>query len=146
MKNAGPYIREQLFTLLEGSVPYANNPVPVYETGNAESGLAYYIEIADQSGFNDNDKARFQSTYTQTLEVVSESETWTRRHVDAIAGILMQLLKPTLYTCGLPDSSVWQITNLTITPPRYLRDESASGTKIMRLLLELRFTITEKPI
>ena len=144
MKNAAPYIREQLVTLLDGVITYDGETIPVYENeGVMDGSVKYQILIKDQSSTPDNTKRSFSNQTTAVIEVISETSSSVRKHVDVIGNEVLALLKPTTQTTGIPDSAVWQIANLEIST-RYLTDEGGAETKIVRLILELNFTTIEK--
>ena len=143
MKNPAPYIRTQLFSLLNASVTYENLPVPVYESGS-EGSEAYKILIAEMTPVKRRTKASEDYTYDVAVEVVYEGYDNVRKHIDAIAEQVMELIQPSLHSYGLQDNDDWQFTGLNINAPVYLDDVSADNKYIKRARLVLNFLITQR--
>lgn len=144
MKNPAPYIRQAIFALLDGAITYAGVQVPVYESEYVGEPVPYKIEIAGMDGFNRDDKAQANYDYSQEIEIISEGRSWVRKHVDTIGNEVLQIIKPNHYTTPFFGNGEWQVTKLKIQPPHYIEDIGADGSKIMRAIIRLDFTIHEK--
>ena len=128
---------------MNGAVLYESNVVPVYESGS-EGAETYKILIGEMLPAYRQTKASVDYVYDCTIEVIYEGYSNVRRHIDAIAEQVMELVAPGLHTTGLQDSEDWQFTGVNINAPRYLDDVSADSKYIKRALLTLNFLITQR--
>ena len=120
---------------------YENSFVPVGESALEAKPYKILIESEDYNARKTKASQNWQGS--QRLEVIYEGPDNVKKHVDAIRSLVMDLIEPTLYTKGLPDSETWQITNLICTPKQILDDLAADGNYIKRAPLLIEFMIIE---
>lgn len=142
MKNPAPFIRESLVTLLNGTITYNAVPVPCYE-GEGEK-TPYQINLVELSRSGRDFRDAFHGQYEQVIEIVSMQATNMNKHVDAIGGEVMQLIKPTPKTTGIPSGSDFVVGAVKVISTNYLDEEADDGQHINRLILRISFLITEK--
>jgi hypothetical protein len=142
MKNPASYIRQQLRVLLHETITYDSVDVPCYEgQGEVEK-----YQILLQSAFNQERGYRdaFVDHFEQVIEVVSEQDTSLHKHVDQIAGEVMDKIQPTTNTHGLSSNNDFQIGRAKLLSQNYRDEPSGEGTFINRLILRYQFIIVEK--
>lgn len=142
MKNPAPFIRTTLVTLLNGVITYEGVQVPCYE-GEGEL-TPFQIILAEQTGIDEDDRHSFNTELEQLIEIVSRQSTNLRKHVDAIGGEVMNLIRPTPTTKGLADGADFQVRHIKVGRPNYITEQEDDGTYINRMLLRITFSLTEK--
>lgn len=142
MKNPAPHIRRALFTVLNGNVSYDSSNVPVYE--NEGLTVPLQILIREYSDSDRSTKNNFGANASQTIEIVSEQNDSTRKTVDEVGELVMDLIKPDTRTNeNLSDSDV-QVMITGKPSISHLTENSGSSTKIVRLILRYNFLIVDK--
>lgn len=136
--NPAPYLREKIFTLLNGNVTYLGDPIPVYE--NEGVNTERQIIIGDYSDDSRGSKDAFGATASQVIEVVSEQHDAVRKHVDAIGDLVNNILMPD------PGSNTLSGADFLIVMKRpsinHITEGSGSGKRIVRLILRYNLLIS----
>lgn len=140
MKNAAPYIRKQLKTLLFNNVQFNGDDVPVYE-GEGVAGENQVI-IGGYSDTDQSNKHCRTMLGVQDIEIVTVKRDATSKASDEIAETVMNLIHPTV------DSDLWSVPEFQIVVkggPSMLqiREDSYDGQKVVRRLLRYNLLIEE---
>lgn len=142
MINPAPYIRQTIFTLLNGNVSYNGSAVPVYE-GEGKNSDKVQIIIGEFNTADASNHTTFNSNARQVLEVVSFQTTITRKAVDTIGEGITTALQPQRHSDTLSGSE-FQVMVKGGPSINYLTEDSGSGSKIVRLILGYDLTIIQR--
>lgn len=141
MIHPAPDIRKRIYELLNGTISYGSQPVPVYE-GEDSPVLPYKILIGDYTDADASNKNKFGALATQTIEVVAEQPTGIKKNVDAIGKLVGELIHPTNRSQLL---SIPELTVIVLGKPNtsHLIEDSGEGQMIVRLILRYNLLINE---
>jgi hypothetical protein len=143
MKNPAPYIRRSLFALLNGSVTYNTVVIPVYE-GGGNSSDKYQILIKEYTDADRSNKSNFRGIGNLVIEVVGEEATALNKHVDAIADLVMNIIKPDTKQGGLLSGDVFQVMINGKPSINGLIEDSGDGSVIIRRILRYNLLTIER--
>jgi hypothetical protein len=141
MKNPAPYLRRKILALLDGNVSYDGADVDVVESGSGSEGIGYQIFIGEYSDADSSNKHTFGANATQVIEAVSEQNDSTKKAVDAIGELVMNLIHPTTQS-DLLSGTDFKVIVVGRPSINHLVEDSGSGTTIVRLLLRYNLLIT----
>lgn len=139
MKIPSSYLREKIFSLLDGSVSYDDGEgfsgvVPVVSNEGPEG--KYGIMIGEYSDANRSNKDNFGSNSTQLIEIIGFDDSVKFTHVDAIGELVANIIHPTIGSNLLSntDFSIMVVGKPSIN---YLNEDTGAGQwpKVNRLLL-----------
>jgi hypothetical protein len=143
MKNPAPYIRKAVYSILNGTVSYNSEVIPVYE-GEGEV-LSNQIIIGSYSHRDNSNKHVFSYQSTQTIEIITIKEGLNpSKDSDAIAEIVMNLIKPSTRIAENLSSADFQVMIIGGPDMDAIREESANNQKVMRRLLRFNLLVTER--
>lgn len=142
MINPAPYLRQTIFSLLNGNVVYDGDVVPVYETEGSNSDKVQII-IGDYSDAPVRNTRTNVSQARQVLQIVSHQTKATKKAVDTIGEDVMEAISP-LPTGDALDGEDFSVNIQGKPSISHLVEDSGSGSKYVRLILSYDFLITQK--
>jgi hypothetical protein len=143
MINPAPYLRQTIFSLLNGNVTYNGDVIPVYETEGKESDSIQII-IADYSDANAGNKQKFGSRARQVLEVVSEQPKATKKTVDEVGNLITAIIQSDPQAADTLSGSTFDINILGKPSINHIVENSGSASKLVRLILSYDLLIVQK--
>jgi hypothetical protein len=123
-------------------VSYNSANVPVYE-GEGKNNDPVQIIIGDFSSTPAGNQRTFGSQARQVIQVVSQQATIKRKPVDVIGEQVMSLISPTPTGDAL-DGDDFNVNIIGMPSINHITEDSASGSKIVRLILSYDLLITNK--
>lgn len=140
MKNPAPYIRRQLFSLLNGNVSFDSANVPVYEGSGAL--VNFYVIIGGYSDTDVSDKTSRKMDAVQDIEIVTIKNDSSSRASDEIAETVMNLIHPTIDSdlWTVPEFQIWVVGGPSMLP---IREDSISGQNVVRRVLRYNLLMVE---
>jgi hypothetical protein len=136
MKFPAPYVRKQLATLLSGNVIYNSAPVAVYE-GEALSLANPFILIGSYSHTREHNKHCLSYDAVQSLEIITIKDDGTSKVGDAITELLLNAMPDDISTTDFAIYVMGETVNV-------IREDSMSGQKVFRRLIQYNLSIEEK--
>lgn len=133
MKNPAIHIKKKLFSLLNGAITYNSQPVHV-EEGNGKAGKPYQVLIREYSDADAKNFTNFRYTGSQVIEVVNERQDEASKDADAIAGMVMNLLQPTVTDVETLSGDEFQVFIVGTPSKNILREQPGTGTIVRRIL------------
>lgn len=140
MRNPAPYIRRQLFDLLNGNVSFESSNIPVYEgQGKIHDN---YVIIGGYSDTDVSDKHTRKMDAVQDIEIVTIKNDTSSRASDEIAEIVMNLIHPTIDSdlWSVAEFQVWVVGGPSMLP---IREDSMSGKNVARRVLRYNLLMEE---
>jgi hypothetical protein len=143
MINPAPYLRQTIFSLLNGNVTYDSADVPVYESEGKHSDKVQII-IGDYSDANAGNKQKFGSQSRQVIQILSQQPTATKKAVDTIGEQVMTLIQSDPQAADTLDGADFNVTIQGKPSVNHLIEDSGSGQKNVRLILSYDLLIINK--
>lgn len=140
MKNPAPYIRRTLFSLMDGSISFDGNDVPVYE---GQGPIAeFYVIIGGYSDTDVSDKHTRKMDAVQDIEIVTIKNDSSSKASDEIAETVMNLIHPTISSdlWSVAEFQIWVQGGPSMLP---IREDSMSGKNVVRRVLRYNLLIEE---
>lgn len=142
MINEAGYIRQGFYAALNNNVTYNSSVVPVWENEDGDITATYQIRLKEMSRVRERNKSRFMGRWNMVIEVIHvQHNSSSRKHVDAIGSIMMNIITPTPRAKGVSISEPLQILNVQIDGQDHLTDKGANGESIVRLITRISFSI-----
>ena len=138
------YLRQKIYSLLNGSVTVNSSTVPVYENEGVDT-APIQIVIGDYSDADTGTTRNFGSQAQQVIQIISMQPTAARKRVDEVGAQVFSILNPT------PTSNTLSGTDFDVNIQgapaiTHLTEDMASGNKAVRLILSYNFLITNKTV
>lgn len=142
MINPAPYVRQQLFSLLNNAVAYNGENVPVYETEGKDTDKVQII-IGEFTTSDASNHTTFNSRARQVIQVISRQPKAMRTIVDEIGNAVTTTIQPDRHTDTMSGVD-FQVLVAGGPSVSHLTEDGAAGLKIMRLILGYDMTIIQR--
>jgi hypothetical protein len=143
MKNPAPSIRKAMYNLLNGTITYNTEVIPVYE-GEGEQ-VPKSIIIGGYSHQDDSGKGFFKYRASQLVEIITIGLGFNpTKDSDQIAQLVIDVIKPnTRMSENLSDAD-FQVMIIGGPDMDPIREESTEGGKVVRRLLRYNLIVVER--